>query len=68
MMRDVVAARHNTLRHVLAETYHRAHLGVQVETGNDSTADHSHSCPADLLLINWATGKTAAFDISVTSA
>ena len=31
------------------------------------TADHSHTSPADLLLTNWTTGKTAAFDISVTS-
>eukprot|EP00731_Ephydatia_muelleri_P025227 Em0017g310a len=38
-----------------------------VEAGNDLTADHSHTRPADLLLTNWATGKTAAFDISVTS-
>ena len=29
--------------------------------------DHSHTHPADLLLSNWATGKTAAFDTSVTS-
>ncbi|KAL5479457.1 hypothetical protein EMCRGX_G022983 [Ephydatia muelleri] len=62
-----VVTRHNTLRDVLAEICHRAHLGVQVEAGNDLTADHSHTRPADLLLTNWATGKTAAFDISVTS-
>ncbi|KAL5483926.1 hypothetical protein EMCRGX_G020346 [Ephydatia muelleri] len=62
-----VVTRHNTLRDVLAEMCHRAHLGVQVEAGNDLTADHSHTRPADLLLTNWATGKTAAFDISVTS-
>ncbi|KAL5509573.1 hypothetical protein EMCRGX_G004965 [Ephydatia muelleri] len=43
------------------------HLGIQVEAGNDPTADHSHTHPADLLLTNWTTGKTAAFDISVTS-
>ena len=52
---------------VLAETCHRAHHGVQVEAGNDLMADHSNTHPADLLLTNWATGKTAAFDISVTS-
>ena len=62
-----VVTRHNTLRDVLAEMCHRAHLGVQVEAGNDLTADHSHTRPADLLLTNWATGKTAAIDISVTS-
>ncbi|KAL5473587.1 hypothetical protein EMCRGX_G028089 [Ephydatia muelleri] len=59
-----VVTHHNT---VLAEICHRAHLGVQVEAGNDLTADHGHTRPADLLLTNWATGKTAAFDISVTS-
>ena len=62
-----VVVRYNTLRDVLAETCHRAHLGIQVEAGNDLTADHSHTRPADLLLTNWTTGKTAAFYISVTS-
>ena len=32
-----VLAQHNTLRGVLAETYHWAHLGVQVEAGNNLT-------------------------------
>ena len=59
-----MVVRHNTLRDVQAETCHRAHLGIQVEAGNDPTADHSHTHPADLLLTNWTTGKTAAFDIS----
>ena len=62
-----VVVQHNTLRDVLAETCHRAHLGIQVEGGNDFTANHSHTHPADLLLTNWTSGKTAAFDISVTS-
>ena len=31
------------------------------------TSDHDHSRPADILLPNWALGKPAAFDISVTS-
>ena len=35
--------------------------------GNELMADHSHTHPADLLLTNLAAGKTAAFDISVTS-
>ena len=61
-----VVVRHNTLRDVLAETCHRAHLGIQVEAGNDLKAVHSHTHPIDLLLTNWATGKTAAFDIPVT--
>ena len=36
------------------------------QSGNDLTADHSHTHPADLLLTYWTTSKTA-FDISVTS-
>ena len=63
-----MVTRHNTLRDVLAKTCHRAHLSVQVEAGSDLTADHSHTRPADLLLTNWDTGKTAAFDVSVTSS
>eukprot|EP00731_Ephydatia_muelleri_P006101 Em0003g349a len=43
------------------------HHATTLEAGNDPTADHSHTHPADLLLTNWTTGKTAAFDISVTS-
>ena len=31
-----VVVRHNTLRDVLAETGHPAHLGIQVEAGNTS--------------------------------
>ena len=40
-----VVVRHNTLHDVVAEKCHRAHLGVQVEAGNDLTADHSHTHP-----------------------
>ena len=32
-----------------------------------SPFDHSHSCPADILVLNWSVGKPAAFDLSVTS-
>ena len=60
-----VAIQHNTLRDVLAETCRQAHLSVQIEAGNDITTDHSHTWPADLLVTNWASGRTAAFDISV---
>ena len=59
--------RHNHLRNVLVETSRRAHLSVKVEMGSNLTPDHDHSCPADILLPNWALGKPAAFDISVTS-
>ena len=37
------------------------------EMGCNLTSDHDHSRPADILLSNWALGKPAAFDISVTS-
>ena len=57
---------HNKLCDVLAESCRRAHLGVQVEMGNNLT-NHSHTHPADLLVPNWVLGKPAAFDLSVTS-
>ena len=62
-----VVTRHNQLRNVLAETCRRAHLSVKVEMGSNLTSEHDHSRPADILLPNWALGKPAAFDISVTS-
>ena len=62
-----VVFRHNRLRDILAETCRRAHFSVQVEAGCNLTPDHSHSRPADVLISNWALGKTAACDISVTS-
>ena len=51
--------RHNKLRDIVAETCRRAHFSVQVEAGCDLTSDHSHSCPADVLISNWVLGKTA---------
>ena len=62
-----VVTRHNQLRNVLAETCRIAHLSVKVEMGSNLTSEHDHSRPADILLPNWALGKPAAFDISVTS-
>ena len=35
--------------------------------GSNLTSEHDHSRPADIMLPNWALGKPAAFDISVTS-
>ena len=52
---------------VLAETCRRTHLSIQVEVGNCLISDHSRTQPANLILTNWTTGRTAAFDISVTS-
>ena len=40
---------------------------VKVEMGSNLTSEHDHSRPADILLPNWALGKPAAVDISVTS-
>ena len=62
-----MVARHNMLCDVLAETCHCAYLSIQVKAGNCLTSDHSHIRPSDILLSNWTTGRTAAFDISVTS-
>ena len=62
-----VVTRHNQLRNVLVETCRRAHLSVKVEMGSNLTSEHDHSRPADILLPNWALGKPASFDISVTS-
>ena len=61
-----MVSRHNKLRDILAESCRRAHLGDQVEMGNNLT-NHSHTRPADLLVPNWVLGKPAAFDLSVTS-
>ena len=58
---------HNKLSDVLAESCQRAHLGVQVEMGSHVTLNHSHTCPADLLVPNWVLGKPAALNLSVTS-
>ena len=62
-----VVFHHNRLRDILGETGRRAHFSVQVETGCNLVPDHSHSRPADVLISNWALGKMAACDISVTS-
>ena len=57
---------HLAISDVLVESCWRAHLGVQVEMSSNLT-NHSHTYPADLLVTNWALGKPAAFDLSVTS-
>ena len=62
-----VVTRHNKLRDTLAETCRRAHLSVKVEAGSNLSKDHSHTCPADILVPNWSLGKPAAFDLSVMS-
>ena len=62
-----VVTRHNKLRDTLAETCRRVHLSIKVEAGSNLSKDHSHTCPADILIPNWSLGKPAAFDLSVTS-
>eukprot|EP00731_Ephydatia_muelleri_P010464 Em0005g1050a len=59
--------RHNRLRDVVAESCRLAHLSVKVEAGYNLTPDHSHTRPADVLVQNWSRGRSAAFDICVTS-
>ena len=62
-----VVFRHNKIRDILVETCRRAHIGVQVEVGNNLTHDHNKTRPADILLSNWFLGKPAALDVSITS-
>ena len=56
-----------TRSEILVETCRRAHIGVQVEVGNNLTHDHNKTRPADILLSNWFLGKPAALDVSITS-
>ena len=60
-----VVSRHNK-HDILAETFWRAHLGVQVEMGSNVTPDHNHTRPADLLVPNWVLSKPVTFNPSVT--
>eukprot|EP00731_Ephydatia_muelleri_P012478 Em0006g1372a len=62
-----VVSRHNKIRNILVETCRRAHIGVQVEVGNNLTHDHNKTRPADILLSNCFLGKPAALDVSITS-
>ncbi|KAL5496452.1 hypothetical protein EMCRGX_G012736 [Ephydatia muelleri] len=62
-----VVTRHNRLRDCIGEVCRRAHIGVQVEVGNNLTPSHSKTRPADILIPNWVMGRTAALDVSVTS-
>ena len=59
--------RHNSLRDVFVEFYHRACLGGQVEVGSGLGLDRLHSRPDDVLVNNWHLGKPAAFDLTITS-
>ena len=63
-----VVTRHNQLRDVFVDVCHQAHLGVHIEVGSNLTHDGSRSCPADVLVRDWITGRFAAFDFNVSSA
>eukprot|EP00731_Ephydatia_muelleri_P003661 Em0001g3661a len=63
---DVVSC-HKKIRDILVATCRLAHIGVQVEVGNNLTHDHNKTRPADILLSNWFLGKPAALDVSITS-
>eukprot|EP00731_Ephydatia_muelleri_P038407 Em0749g1a len=43
--------RHNKLRDILVESFHLAHIHVQVEAGSGLSHDCSHSWPADILVL-----------------
>ena len=57
-------SRHNKLRDIFNDFCHCACLAPQLEMGGWSR-EHTH--PADVLVPNWVLGKSAAFDLSVTS-
>ena len=60
---------HNTTGDILAESFHRAYLSVQVEVhaGSGLSADLSRTRPADILDMDRNTRRPATFDICVVS-
>ena len=46
---------------------HQAHIAATLEAGSGLTPGLDHTRPADMLAGDWALGKPAAFDITVTS-
>ena len=61
-----MVSRHNHLRDLVLEFCRRAHQVVRVEKGSGLTPDHSHTRPADILVLDWDRGGHVAFDVSVT--
>jgi hypothetical protein len=59
---DVVC--HSKLRDVLLRYCHQAHIA---EAGSDLTPGLDQTHPVDVLVRDWALGKAAAYDITVTS-
>eukprot|EP00731_Ephydatia_muelleri_P009897 Em0005g483a len=62
-----VVIRHNRLRDVVLSFCHQAHIAARLEAGSGLTPGLDRARPADVLVRDWAQGKPAAFDITVTS-
>ena len=62
-----VVSHHNCLRDLVLEFCHHAHQVVRVDKGSGLTPDHSRTCPADILALDWDRGRHAAFDVTITS-
>ena len=62
-----VVIRHNRLRDVFLSFCHQAHIAARLEAGSGLTPGLDRARPADVLVRDWAQGKPAAFDITVTS-
>ena len=58
---------HNRLCDVFLSFCHQAHLAARLEAGSGLTPGLDHTHPAEELVRDWAQGKPAAFDITVTS-
>ena len=54
-------------RDVFLSYCHQAHIAAALEAGSGLTPGLDHTRPADVLMRDWALGKPAAFDITVTS-
>ena len=62
-----VVTHHNRLRDVFLSFCHQSHLAARSEAGSGLTPGLDHTRRADVLVRDWAQGKPAAFDITVTS-
>eukprot|EP00731_Ephydatia_muelleri_P030964 Em0022g478a len=55
------------LHDVFLSFCHQAHIAARLEAGSGLTPGLDRTRPADVLVRDWAQGKPAAFDITVTS-
>ena len=55
------------MRDVFLSFCHQAHIAARLEAGSGLTPGLDRARPADVLVRDWAQGKPAAFDITVTS-